>query len=345
MLLRRWMGILLVLGFLIGAAVPLSGQEKEAAKGKGKEAEKAPDKATAVDKVTLQWKFEAKKPFYQKMVTKTVQTMKVMNNDVNQTQNQTFYFKWTPIKVENDKVTIEQEIIGVIMDIEIGGSKISYDSTKDAPANNPLGDFFKALVNSKFTIELERKDNKVIDMKGRDEFIKKLVAANPQMKPLLETILSPEALKEMAEPVFAVIPTKEVTKGDKWSKTTKLDMGPIGTYKNTYNYTYEGPEGAGDKLLQRIKVDTTLAYEEPNDKQSQGGLPFKIKSAKLKSGPNVGLVKFNPNKGRLEESTTKLHLEGELTIEIGGQTTKVNLSQDQESTVTTLDDDPTTKKK
>ena len=62
-------------------------------------------------------------------------------------QEQTFYFKWTPTKVEKDKATIEQEIIGVVMDIEIGGSKISYDSTKDNSANNPLGDFFNARCN------------------------------------------------------------------------------------------------------------------------------------------------------------------------------------------------------
>ena len=100
------------------------------------------------------------------MVTSTKQTMKVMNNDVNQTQNQTFFFNWTPTKVEKDKATIEQEIIGVIMDIEIGGSKISYDSTKDNAANNPLGDFFKALNGSKFTIELDLKNYKV-DEDGR----------------------------------------------------------------------------------------------------------------------------------------------------------------------------------
>jgi len=345
MLLRRFVGTLLVLGVLIGAIVPVAGQEKDKGKEteKAKEKDKAPDKA-AGDKVTMQWKFEAKKSFYQKMVTKTVQTMKVMNNDVNQTQNQTFYFKWTPTKVEKDKVTIDQEIIGVVMDIEIGGSKISYDSTKDSNANNPLGDFFKALNGSKFTLELDLKDYKVTKMDGREEFLKKLVAANPQMKPLLDTILSQEALKEMAEPIFNVVPPKEVTKGDKWNKKTSLNMGPIGNYENTYAYTFEGSEGTGDKQVEKINVLTTLTYKEPVDTAGQGGLPFKIKGAKLKSSNPVGQILFSVKKGRVEKSTTKLDLKGDLSIEIGGQTTKVELSQTQESTVETLDEDPTKKK-
>ncbi|MFO0845372.1 MAG: DUF6263 family protein [Gemmataceae bacterium] len=341
MLLRRLVAGLLALGLLACLAVPaVIAQDKD--KAKEKKEEKKEDKGGGGDKVTLKWKFDKDKTFFQKMVTKTVQTMKVMNNDVNQTQNQTFYFSFKPTKVENDKVTIEQKIIGVAMDIEIGGSKINYDSTKDTTANNPLGDFFKALVDSTFTIELDTKTLTVTKVEGRDAFIQKLVAANPQMKPLLEVILSNDALKEMAEPTFAVVPAKaDAAKGEKWKRTTKLDMGPIGKYENEYNYTLE----SADKDAAKIKVDTVLNYKEPGDVAGQGGLPFKIKSAKLKSSNPVGEITFSPSKGRLEKSNTKLELKGELSIEIGGQATKVDLSQTQESTIETSDQDPLPKKK
>jgi hypothetical protein len=351
MLFRRLLAVFLVLGVLAGLTIPAVGQEKDKDKGKDKgkekaEKEKEKPKDTG-DKVSMKWKFTKGKTFYQKMVTKTIQNMKVMNNDVNQTQNQTFIFSWTPTAVDDAKgtATIEQKITGVIMDIEIGGSKIQYDSTKEAVANNPLGDFFKALVGSTFTITLDLKNNSVLDMKGREEFLKKLVAANPQMKPLLDTILSQDALKEMAEPVFNVVPTTDVTKGYKWTKTTKLDMGPIGKYENKYAYEYTGPEGEGDKKVQVIKVDTKLTYTAPGEVAGQGGLPFKIKSASLTSSNPVGLIKFNPAKGRVDSSMTKLELKGSLSIEIGGQATKVDLSQTQESTVESSDEDPIAKKK
>lgn len=356
-MLRRLMAGLLVLGLLAGFTASLVAQDKDKDKvakdkdakdkdakdkdtkdkdKKDKDGEKPKDggdKGKDGDKTALKWKFEKDKVFYQKMYTKTVQNMKVMNNDVPQTQSQTFYFGWKPTKVEADKVTLEQTIEGVQMEIDIGGNKINYDSTKEATANNPLADYFKSLVGSKFTIELDLKDMKVTKMDGRDEFLRKLVAANPQMKPLLETILSEQALKEMAEPTFAIVPNKDAAKGEKWSRKTELKMGPIGTYNNTYDYTYEG----ADKNVHTIKVDTTLNYSPPAaDAAGQGGLPFKIKGAKLKSASKDGRITFDAAKGQLEKSSVKISLTGELSIEIGGTTTKVDLSQDQESTVETI---------
>src|SRR5262245_46215096 len=87
------------------------------------------------DKDKLEWKaFDKNKdgkydPFYQGLTTKTVQTMTVMNMDIKQEQNQTFYIKWTPEAQVDGNWVVEQQIIGVKMDIDIGGNKIPYDST------------------------------------------------------------------------------------------------------------------------------------------------------------------------------------------------------------------------
>src|SRR5262249_16568554 len=141
---------------------------------KGKEAEKAP----VTTKAALKWKLEKGKTFYQKVTTKTDQNMKIMSSEPKQTQTQTFYFSWTPDKQDGDNWVINQKIEGVAMEIDIGGTKINYDSTKDTNANNPLGEFFKALVGSEFTITLNTKDQKVTKIEGRDEFVKKLNQAN-----------------------------------------------------------------------------------------------------------------------------------------------------------------------
>jgi hypothetical protein len=303
--------------------------------------------ASAQDKATLKWKFEKDmKPFYQKMTTTTTQNMKVMGSDVIQKQEQTFYFSWTIDKVDGDVVKIKQKIIGVKMSIDIGGSKIDYDSMAKEPAgqSNPLGEFFKALLDAEFTLTLNTKDGiKVTDIDGREKFIDNLVKANPQMKGLLEQILSKEALKEMADPTFAAAPGREVVKDkDSWKKETTLSMGPIGTYKNTYEYTYAGRDTA--KKAEKITVKTTLTYTPPDEKTAGQGLPFKIKSADLKSSDATGIVFFDTEKGRVASSELSLKLSGKLSIEIGGQTTQVDLSQDQKTTVETMDEDPTKKK-
>jgi hypothetical protein len=281
------------------------------------------------------------------MTTKTKQKMTVMNNDVTQTQNQTFYFSWTPKSLKDDKWIIEQQILGVKMDIDIGGSPIKYDSTSQAANNNnPLSEFFKALVDAKFTLTIDPKTLKITKIEGRDEFVKRLSDANKQMAPLLNQILSEKALIEMAAPTFAVIPQGTVEKGGKpWTKETELDMGPIGKYVNKYTYTYEGEDK--DTKLDKIDVKTKLTYTPPTKAEGIGGLPFKITSADLKSKDDgsKGTVWFDREKGRVAQSKMELKLEGTLKIEIGGQPTDVTLSQEQTTEVKTDDKNPLTKDK
>jgi hypothetical protein len=300
--------------------------------------------ASAADATTLKWKFEKDKPFYQEMSSDTTQTMKVAGSDIKNSQKQTFYFSWTPKEQDKDgNWVINQKIEGVKMKIEISGSPpIDYDSTKEGAASTPLGDFFKVLVGSEFKLTVD-KDMKVTKIEGRDDFIKKLGGANPQMEPLLKQILSEDALKEMADPTFAAVKISEVKVGDTWDRKSKFDMGPIGRYQNEYKYTYQGKDQANAKL-DRIKVDTTVKYEKPDDAAFGGGLPFKIKTADLAAKNANGFVLFDNEKGRVEGSEANLELSGKLGIEIGGQTTNVELSQTQKTTTKTTDTNPIAKK-
>jgi hypothetical protein len=328
--------------FLIALTATISAQPPDA-KDKDKDKAKTPDTATkapdtpaaaAGDKIDIKWKFEKDKPFYQEMTTKTTQDMKVMGMDVKQNQEQTFYFSWTFKDEDKDKnMTVVQKIEGVKLTIQIAGNPITFDSTNPTTSNNALAEFFKALVGSEFKLTLD-KDYKVVKVEGREDFLKKLSQANQQMEPLLKRILSEEALKQMADPTFGLLPQTSVAKGDTWTRDSKLNLGPIGSYKSTHKYTYEGQD-ATNKDLAKIKIDTTLTYEPPTE--AGEGLPFKIKEAKLNSKNAKGEVLFDIKKGRLEKSSQSLDLEGELKIEIGGMPTTVELKQKQETAIATQD--------
>ena len=295
----------------------------------------AADKPSA-DTATLKWKFEKGKTFYQTMTTKTNQNMKVMGSDIKQDQSQTFWFSWTPEEDKDGKWAIKQKIEGVQMSIDIGGSKISIDSTQPAPLSSPLGEFVKALVGSEFKIILT-KDFKVEKIEGRKEFLDKLIQSNPPMKGLLEQILSEEAIKEMADPTFAVLPNEPKKVDDKWERKSNIKMGPIGSYNNVYTYTYKGKDGKLDK----IDVKTALTYSPPDPAAAAGGaMPFKIKSAKLESKNASGTIWVDADKGRVDHSDMKLELSGNLSIEINGQTADVTLTQEQSTNVKTTDELP-----
>lgn len=327
MLLRR-----LFIAFLIfGLVGPSFSQDKD--KKDDKKEEKKEDKKSG--DVNIAWKFEKDKTFYQEMTTETKQTMKVMQMDIVQNQKQTFYMSWTPKEQDKDKNwVVNQKIEGIKMDIDIVGNKVTFDSTKDTGTANPLADFFKALVGSEFKLTIGP-DYKVVKIEGREEFVKKLSNANQQMKPMLEQILSDEALKQMTDPAFAVVPGKPVKTGDTWTKTSKLNMGPLGSYDTKYEYKLEGVENKLDK----ISVKTTLTYTPPPD-TTASQLPFKIEKADLKSSNATGTILFDSEKGRLASSDLDLKLEGKLTIKIAGAPADVDLSQTQKTTVKTTDENP-----
>jgi len=335
--IRFWVVVALFAGGLFVAAQS-SAQEK----GKAPEtpADKPQDKAPAAPaapaaqeagKVDIHWKLQKDQKVYQEMATKTSQAMKVMGMDVNQTQEQTFYFSWEVKDEDKDKnTTLLQRIEGVNLKIDIAGNPITYNSANPSSANNSLAEFFKQLVGTEFKLTLD-KDMKVVKVEGRDDFLKKLGQANQTMEPLLKKVLNEEALKQMADPSFGMLPGKPVGKGETWTRDSRLSLGPIGSYKNSYKYTLDKVEG--DKAT--IKVECNLTYEPPTE--AGDGLPFKIKSAKLTSKESGGSIVFDIAKGRLDKQELKIKLEGELEIEISGTTTKVELKQDQTTTITTSD--------
>jgi hypothetical protein len=314
-----------------------AGKDKEKAKEKEKEKGKEPVKAAetkpAAGNSAFKLKaFEGKTPFYQTLTTKTNQSIKVMGQEVKQEQKQTFYVKWTPVSYTGDTIVVTEQIVGINMNIDIGGNTISYDSV-DTTSKNPMTDFFSALLKSELTLTIDAKTLKVTDVKGASALIEKLSGTNMQLAPLLKSILSDDAIKQMTEPTWGAVPTGSVKKGDSWHKSISLNLGGIGTYDTKYTYTLDSDDAKDAKI--GIKAD--LTYVPPTDKKS---LPFKIIDAKLSSTKATGSAVFNKEKGRIESCDMDMTLSGKLNIEISGMTAEVTLDQTQTSTVKTSDTDP-----
>jgi hypothetical protein len=332
----RWFGSLVLMTglFALAANLPALAQEKDKEKDKGKDA------AQASDTEKWEWKAFNKKDskFYQELTTETTQVMKVMGQEVKQEQNQTFFIEWTAQEPKGDDWIVTQKIIGVKMKINIGGTVISYDSTDPQAPANPMTDFFKALTQAELTLKMNNKTMEVTEVKGATELIDKLGATNTQLAPLLKSILSDAALKQMAEPTWGAFPTGPtgpiaVKKGSTWDKKFTLDLGGIGKYDTKYTYTIDDMTKATGK----VKIEAKLEYSAPTDKRN---LPFAIKSAKLASTDGVGSAVFDREKGRIESSEIKMKLSGELDIDVGGMVTRVELTQDQNSRVKTSDTNP-----
>jgi hypothetical protein len=288
----------------------------------------------------LVWKAfnEKDKVFYQKMRTRTVQKMKVAGTEVIQSQDQTFWVSWTPRAKKGRDWVVVQKIEGVKMEIEIGGNKIHYDSTAAEGPETPMSSFFKTLVGAEFTLTLgpdNKGDLTVKEVAGQADLIKKLSATNPELKPLLDNILSEDAVRKMHETALFWTPSVPVKAGDAWEKKSVLDLGPIGSYATTHGYTYMGKEERMDK----IQVSAVMKYTAPAKKV---GLPFAIKDADLKNDAKAtsGVILFDREKGRVASARLHMELAGTLTIEVKGEESRVELTQSQDSTLESTDFNP-----
>ena len=293
----------------------------------------------AQEKSRFELKLEKDKPFYQEMKTTVEQLIKVQGQDLTQKQETTFWFKWTPEKQEADKWVLKQKVEGLQMKIDISGNPIDYNSkNKDAvggPTGNPgLMEFFRNLENAEFTVTVD-KNFKVEKVEGAEAFIAKLGGGNQQMEGLLKKVLTPDALKEMADVSFKLVPDQAKAVNETWEKKSTMSLGPIGSYEVNYKFTYKGKD-KDNKELDWIEVVTTLVYKAPTE--APEGLLFRIKSGDLKSeGNDVGKILYNPKTGRIEKADVKIKLKGKLTVTIGGTDTVVELDQTQTTSITTSD--------
>jgi hypothetical protein len=279
------------------------------------------------------------RPFYQEVMTETNQLMKLMGQEVRQIQKQTFYIKWTPKARDREgNFVVTQEIVAVKMDLDIGGNKIVYDSTLAQQPQNPMADFFRALLQQKLTYTVSP-TLKIQKIEGWDDFLNGVAAKNPAMKQMLQVLINEQALGQMVEPTWFAVPIKAVNPGESWTRQSKIGLGVIGNYETTHRFTYQGQDAS---RLDKIKIVADLKYTAPV--QGQGGLPFVIKRANLASKGSTGEARFDRAKGRIDSSTMTMKLEGDVSIEVGGMVTDIFLTQEQVSTTRTYDANPLLRK-
>lgn len=283
----------------------------------------------------ISWKFEKDKVFYQELKTVTTQTMSVMGQELAQNQEQSFYFRWTVKEMKDGKLTLTQKIEGVRLKMDIAGNVIQFDSAAPADprfTSTALAQFFQGMVGAELNITYKQSDMKVEKIEGVTELLKKLVAVNQQMEPLLKKLLSEEAIRQIIDPSFAVVPESgRIEKGKEWERSSRLSLGPIGNYETIYKFKYIGDRD--EKDLVTIDVTPIIKYSSPSSPSE--GLPFKILKADFKqgdAGAEKSTLRFDRAAGRVAESRIVTVMEGELNVEINGQTQRIPLRQRQTTT-------------
>jgi RNA polymerase sigma factor (sigma-70 family) len=290
------------------------------------------------DQVTLQWKFEKDKPFYQEMTTITRQDMLFLPANANGVygHEQTLYFSWRPVGRDKDGDWVLKQKVEAARFVfrDADGKKTwEYDSRKD-PGGDPslLAHYCKQFVGSEFTLTFG-KDGKIQRDKDRDDLMKRLVEYVPALQTHEVQVLSDAALRQSAEILLKPLNPKPVRLGDSWTWNQTLNLRPIGNIESSYQFSYGRSKG---KLIQ-IDVQSTLE-----------GKKLAGKDKELK-GKGTGTILFDLDKGRIVSEELDLRLEGKIDAVSQGTLrmaprdpahlthTDVKLKQRQKITVKTSD--------
>jgi hypothetical protein len=280
------------------------------------------------DRGVFRWQFEVGRFHVFEQVTDTEQEISVMGQQIKQTQLQVARIRLTPLRaVGAGRWLLGLRIEGMKLEIDIGGQKTSFDSDTPNPGG-PLADLFKALVGADLQLDYDRARG-VIGVGGREELLKRLAKVDANLRPVLEAAFSEHALKELGAQLLPPLPIQRARTGDSWDRRSATDLGPIGRYTSTTKFTYAGLDAGRERY--RVEV-LDFRHTAPEKAAGQAQLPFQIKASDLK-GKGAGEIVFDRERGRLERAEQRLTMEGSLTIDIGGNETKIDLKQQQTVTV------------
>jgi hypothetical protein len=270
--------------------------------------------------VKLQWKFKEGDKFYVEDISNSKEKIVFQGKDIEQKRKTTMVTSYQVKKVTPEGTVLVSKIESV-KPVSEGGLGVDLDK------------ILEKLEGATFTITLDKK-GKLTKFEGYNEFMKKLTEGQEEVGKIIKMMITEEVLRKSAEEAFSILPPNPVSKGDNWKFDNALSFGPLGSFKMTHHYTYQGMEEG----LAKIGLKADMKYFPP---KGEGGLGlFKVVRGNLKSEGANGKLYFDPEKGRLMKYSLAMIFRGTLTLDVMGQTIDVDVTIDQTGNSRVLNRNP-----
>jgi len=281
--------------------------------------------------VSLSWKFKEGEKFFVEKVETIKLSADSIGKPVTQELETTTVISFRVVKVDGDKITLEQKF---------EGARFKGDGSGD----DAVKKLMDRLEGVSLTVNLDSA-GKIVSINGYDEALKKLTEGKEKADGL-ENVFNLETIKVSLNEIFGFLPDKPVKKGDTWSHFTRMPLGPYGFLQGDYVFTFNGvDEKAKDKVPQGLEIGLKgkLSFDFP-----KGGIVapgIKVTQAEFKSPsqeqPSVsGTYWFNSDTGRLISSEVNIDIKGTLTLEKQDTSLTVNLELKTNSKTRLLDKNP-----
>ena len=184
------------------------------------------------DTYTLQWKLKEGDVFYNKIAIAMDQTIEVMGQEMDQKIEMKTVLKFKVKSVKAGATVVEMTYLENKIDAQgLPGVNIG-DKLKDVT--------FTATLNDKM---------EVTKLEGYDKFLDAISDGDDAQRKLMKAMMPETTIRQSLGQTFALTPAKPVAVGDKWDRTDKMALGPLGNVRDQVGVQARLREGrSGDDL-------------------------------------------------------------------------------------------------
>lgn len=153
---------------------------------------------------------------------------------------------------------LEMEILSAMVNLEMMGNKLTFDSENPAPAGSidPMHTMLEGLnvlIGEKLTLTYSP-EGEVTEVKGLDSMYEKITnAIPPQAAPVAQGFIQEDQFKQLAS--YPFWPESSVKIGDDWKRKYTQVFGTSGAMEVDNTYTFKGQAERGGRQV------NVLAYE------------------------------------------------------------------------------------
>ncbi|HVB02146.1 MAG TPA: DUF6263 family protein [Chitinophagaceae bacterium] len=196
-------------------------------------------------------------------------------------------------EVSNGKARLTVRFLKLFLNASSNNQQMTINTA--VKENDQINALFKKIIGKPFSITMEA-DGRVDSVSGLQQITRTLMqgvsdtnnADQIALKGLLESQISPAAVRTSLEQSLPEYPGRDLNTGDKWQKVIQVPGPPAGTMTNTWMLTY------GDKFSVQLSLNAVFSTADPNQVIPLGnGYSGKINM----SGTVQGHYAINPSTG------------------------------------------------
>lgn len=151
---------------------------------------------------------------------------------------------------------------------------------------------------------------------------------------VLTSLIDKDGWKELTKATLFT-PQKPLAEGSSWEQPITHSWGDLGSWQGQTAYEYKGPSEG----LDSIGYTHDLIYHPPAA-GAGNNLPFRIASPAFRTKAAQGMLRFDGDKGRLSSMDENFQVQGQMMIEIAGQSLPMELEETQHFQLELLDKKP-----